>query len=109
MSATYVPSHATEIRYDDSTTSLGATNVQHAVERLVQGGSVDKTYVHYQLTPAAVWTISHGLGKEPAIQCFDSAGSFLFGLISHSDNNTSDVSFYSAGIPVAIGGHATCN
>lgn len=109
MSATYVPSRAVEIRYDDSTTALGATDVQGAIERLRQGGSGDKTYVHFQLNAASVWVVTHNLGKFPSVDTFDSADTPMFGIVHHVSANQSTISFFSSGIPVAMGGYATFN
>jgi len=35
------------------------------------GGGQDAHFTHVQTSPLAVWTISHGLEKQPAVQVFD--------------------------------------
>lgn len=37
----------------------------------------DKHYTHTQGTPSSTWSVSHGLGKFPAIQVEDSAGQMV--------------------------------
>ncbi|HET6887692.1 MAG TPA: hypothetical protein VFH87_07805 [Candidatus Udaeobacter sp.] len=68
------------------------------------GTGGDKNYVHVQNLAADTWVIFHNLGKYPAIDVIDSAGSVVIGEISHMDLNSSMVTF-----SVPFGGVATCN
>lgn len=56
----------------------------------------DKTFTFTQLTPAATWTIAHGLGKMPAVSVVDSSGSVVVGEVNYTDLNTLIVSFSAA-------------
>lgn len=64
----------------------------------IQGppGSGDKTYVHVQNTPAAVWTVSHNLGKKSTVVVVDSADEVVYGEINYVDNNTITLTFVGA-------------
>ena len=46
-------------------------------------GTGDATFLHQQLTPSAVWTIDHGLGKEPAVVVIDSGDSEVVGDVAY--------------------------
>lgn len=56
----------------------------------------DKNYLHDQVTPASIWTITHNLGKVPAVVVFDSAGDQVMGDIDVVDNNTITITFSAA-------------
>lgn len=43
----------------------------------------DANYVHVQNAPSTTWTVDHALGKYPAIQVIDSAGTVVMGDIEH--------------------------
>ena len=60
------------------------------------GGEVDKTFAYTQATPAATWTITHNLGKYPAVSIVDSAGSAVVGDVEYIDDNTVTITFQSA-------------
>lgn len=47
-------------------------------------GAAGGTYIHNQATPAAVWTITHGLGYQPNVTVVDSAGSQVEGDVTYS-------------------------
>lgn len=93
------PSTGDVLRYNGS---------KFAPATLGSGGS-DAHYVHNQSVPASVWTISHNLGKRPAVTALDSAGTRLFGEEEHPSVNQTILRFYANGNPVATGGTATCN
>lgn len=59
-------------------------------------GTGDATYLHDQQSPASVWTIDHGLGKEPAVTVIDSAGSQVIGDISFPTLNRVVLTFSAA-------------
>ena len=56
----------------------------------------DKHFVHSQNTASAVWTITHGLGKYPAVTVIDSAGTEVIGDVNHIDTNTVQITFSAA-------------
>ena len=59
-----------------------------------QGG--DKNFTFIQSTSAAVWTITHNLGKRPSISVVDSAGTNVVGAVNHTSNNELTITFSSA-------------
>lgn len=64
----------------------------------------DKSYRHQQLIAATTWTITHGLGKKPAVQVFDSGGAECFGEVEHVSDNQLTITF-----SAAFGGNAYLN
>ena len=44
-------------------------------------------YIHTQTTPASVWTITHNLGKYPAVCVVDTAGNEVVGQLQHVNVN----------------------
>lgn len=76
------------------------TVVQQPIEnqidiRGLKGGG-DKNYVHTQSDPSAEWTVSHNLGKRPAVVVVDSAEDVVYGEIRHIDDNTVRLTFVGA-------------
>ena len=59
-------------------------------------GGGDKNYVHTQSTPAASWTVSHILGKRPAVVVVDSAEDVVYGDIQYINDNTVTLTFSGA-------------
>ena len=47
----------------------------------------DKNYVHTQDIPSAAWTVTHNLGKRPAITVVDSAGTDVIGEYTYISDN----------------------
>jgi hypothetical protein len=62
----------------------------------VTGGGGDAFYEHIQLDPEAVWTITHNLGKKPAITVVDSADTVVIGEVEYIDNNSVQLTFAAA-------------
>ena len=50
-------------------------------------GSANTTVVHDQSSANATWTITHNLGRYPAIDIIDSAGNHVIGDIKHNSIN----------------------
>ena len=59
-------------------------------------GIGDKHYIYFQDTPSAEWTVTHNLGKVPAVTVVDSAGTEVEGSYQHTDGNTSILTFEAA-------------
>ncbi len=57
------------------------------------GDGSDKHYEHTQSTPSAVWTISHNLGKRPAVTVIDSGGNEWQTAVEHISANECVVRF----------------
>jgi len=58
-----------------------------------EGGAEVFTFVHNQMVPSAIWTISHNLGGFPAITVVDSSGRQVEGSVEYVDLNTLVVTF----------------
>lgn len=69
-----------------------------------QGSGGDLTYLHQQMTPAAVWVIDHGLGKEPSVTAIDSADGQIEGDVSYPTLDRVVIAF-----SAATGGRARLN
>ncbi len=54
------------------------------------------SYQHTQGTPASVWTITHGLGYQPAVTVTDSTGDEVEGDLAYPDANTVVITFSAA-------------
>lgn len=64
-----------------------------AIEAIIATFPGDKNYVHPQVSPAAIWTINHGLNKKPSITIIDSAGSQILAKITYVDLNNVEIDF----------------
>ena len=64
----------------------------------------DKNYVHPQGVPAAVWVITHNLGKRPSVTVVDSARTQVFGCVNYVNDNVCTVTF-----SAPFSGEAYCN
>lgn len=56
----------------------------------------DKFFSFTQMTPAAVWNITHTLNKYPAVTVVDSGGSRVVGDVTYIDSANVTVTFNSA-------------
>ena len=93
----------------DSLTSDAPTVVLTDVEAGPQGpagptgatgaagsGSENSTVVHDQASANATWTMTHNLGRYPAIDIIDSAGNHVIGDIKHNSVNQAVATFDNA-------------
>ena len=53
----------------------------------------DAHYTHHQTTASAEWIIEHNLGKNPAVEVIDSAGSVVVGDVQHNNTNIVTITF----------------
>jgi len=53
----------------------------------------NQNYVFNQMVSSDLWTITHNLGRHPAVTVVDSAGGFVVGDITYTDTNTLQISF----------------
>lgn len=63
-------------------------------------------YRHVQGSPASVWTIAHNTGFHLNWRVVDSAGNPAVAHPVDLDSNTTQISFFAAGAPVAFAGEA---
>lgn len=56
-------------------------------------GEGDKAYTHTQNAPALTWVINHNLGKYPAVDVVDSAGTTFIGDVNYTSINTLEINF----------------
>ena len=59
-------------------------------------GSANSTVVHDQSSANATWTMTHNLGRYPAIDIIDSAGNHVIGDIKHNSVNQAVATFDNA-------------
>jgi hypothetical protein len=62
----------------------------------LQGTSGDKHFQHIQSTPSAEWSITHNLGKRPAVTVVDSGGSEWITNVEHLSENALVIRFSAA-------------
>ena len=60
--------------------------IETSLSNINAGGS-DKNYVHTQEQASKEWTITHNLGKYPAVSVVDSAGTEVEGEVHYVDLN----------------------
>jgi hypothetical protein len=53
----------------------------------------DRTYVHDQMSPQEIWTITHGMNKFPSVAVVDSANTSVIGDLQYIDTNTVQITF----------------
>lgn len=61
-------------------------------------------YHHVQAVPATVWTVTHNLGRHPAVSVLDSAGSQVEVAVSHTSLNQVVLT-----LAYAVSGTADCS
>jgi hypothetical protein len=71
--------------------------------------AAQSTFVFTQATPAAVWTIAHGLDRYPSVTVVDSAGTVVIGQVDYPSANAVRLSFFGGGSPAAFAGTAYLN
>lgn len=59
----------------------------------LQGTSGDKHFHHVQSTPSATWSITHNLGKRPAVTVVDSSGNEWITAVEHLSDNALVIRF----------------
>ena len=60
------------------------------------GGTGDANYVFNQLSPAAVWTVAHNLGKWPAVTIVDDNDELIYADVEFVDNDSLTITFSTA-------------
>jgi len=70
-------------------TAVTMTTVDATAQDIAALGGSGSTsaYVHQQLTPAATWTINHGLGYRPSVELLDSGSQEIDAEIAHPTVN----------------------
>ncbi len=56
----------------------------------------DKTFVHDQTIPSAIWTITHNLGKFPSVSVVDTQKEVYWGNVEYINSNQLKVTFSAA-------------
>ena len=54
------------------------------------------TYTHVQATPAASWSITHGLARRPSVTVVDTAGTVVIGNVAYTSDDTVTITFSGA-------------
>lgn len=94
-----VVEQAVEIAEDGPNVEVAVTEQSVVISEAVvglPGVSGDKHFTHEQSTPSATWTITHNLGKNPAVTIVDSSGNEWQTAIEHVSPNQCVVRFSSA-------------
>lgn len=74
------------------------------VEAAPEPGTGDLHYVHTQTSPSSSWTVTHGLGKYPAVVVVDTGDSVVLPDVRYLDANSVSITFASP-----TSGKAVCN
>ncbi|MEN6294539.1 MAG: hypothetical protein ABFD61_00245 [Chloroherpetonaceae bacterium] len=82
----------------------GEKYLEKIKEDELEAGIKDANYVHSQPTPATVWTIQHGLKKQPNVFITDAIGEEIIGAINFIDLDNLTITFSEA-----VSGTAYCN
>ena len=67
-------------------------------------GQTDKNYTEVFGTPLATWSVTHNLGKKPAVSCIDTSGNEVYGIVDYINDNQVTIAF-----TAPTGGTVTCN
>ena len=70
-----------------------SVRVKLGTVKIPAGAGSDANFVHVQGSSLAVWTITHNLGKYPAVSVFDPAGDQFYGTVRHLDVNSLTITF----------------
>jgi hypothetical protein len=86
--------------------SVTTTSYEFTVQTTGAQGpaGTDATYRHIQSVAAATWTVTHNLGKRPAVTVTDSSGRVVLGDVRYLSTDAVEVSF-----SAAFAGEAICN
>lgn len=105
LSILQLPSEPNPLGTDVVVGVSGGRTVKIPIQGLA-AAVADKNYVHDQGPASAIWTVVHGLGKYPAIQCFEDTGTLnaVGCAVRHDSVNQATLMFNSA-----ISGKAVCN
>lgn len=78
--------------------AVSGTTIKDALETLeiLNASSGDKNYIHNQIAPNNVWTITHNLGKFPSVTISDSTDRIVIGDIHFINNNEIQIFFKGA-------------
>ena len=68
-------------------------NEHYDIVNFALAGSTDKTYVHNQSTPSAVWTIQHNLSKFPSVTAVNINNIESLGEVQYVDANNLTITF----------------
>lgn len=79
-------------------------NLANLLAMVAGGAGGNVSYIHNQSVPAAIWTVTHNLGRFPSVSVVDSAGTLVFGEVKYLSNNQLTVTF-----SAAFGGKAYIN
>lgn len=65
-----------------------------SVAGIVRAG--DAHYIHTQLDPEMIWTVTHNLNKKPSITVVDSSDAVVVGEVEYLSNNSIRLTFVGA-------------
>jgi hypothetical protein len=76
---------------NQTTVDIISTSPSNPSNSTATGG--DLHYTHDQSTASNTWTVTHNLGKEPAVQTFDSGQTEIKGKVVHTNLNSCVIHF----------------
>ena len=77
-----------------TTAKISQPEVNVAVTGVI--ATKDAHYTHTQSAPSASWSVTHNMGKKPAVSVVDSADSVVYGSVEYTDKNSLIITFNSA-------------
>ena len=63
------------------------------VTGVIGGVSLDANFVYTQVSPSAVWTVTHNLNKYPSVTVVDSADNTVYGEVEYNSLNQVTLTF----------------
>jgi hypothetical protein len=63
------------------------------VTGVIGGVSLDANFVYNQVSPSAVWTVTHNLNKYPSVTVVDSADNTVYGEVEYNSLNQVTITF----------------
>jgi len=90
---TGTPSATTTVNSDRSTRIATTEFVHSLIDATIVPAGGDARFVYTQPSPSASWSVAHNLGKRPAIEVVDSAGTVVYGEYLYIDDNNVRLNF----------------
>lgn len=99
MSTITIETNVVEVVADAGSVNIAV--VPTVVDITPQYGNVtlnvsDSSYIHTQAIASTTWTVSHGLGKFPAVTVIDSAGDMILTGVTYLSSNVLTINFSAA-------------
>ena len=90
---TGTPVATTAVNSNRSTRIATTEFVHNLIDATIVAGGGDARFVYTQPSPSTSWNVTHNLGKRPAIEVVDSAGTVVYGEYLYIDDNNVQLNF----------------